>query len=515
MKPKQIAKIASLNRILITAVSLLVQIAWFVLFIFRLANYSAYISFTLTLLSILIMLYIVNKNINPSYKICWLLLISAFPILGGLLYLFFGDKKPARKMAAKLRRSQETYLTPLMQNDTVLEELYAEDRRFAGTCKYIYDICGYPSYKNTEVTYFSMGENMYEAMLSELKKAKRFIFLEYFIINPGKMWDSILEILVDKAHSGVDVRIIYDDMACVALLPPGYSNFLEALDPNIKCIAFNPVVPLFSVVMNNRDHRKILVIDGCTAFTGGINLSDEYVNFISPYGVWKDTGVMVKGDAAYSFTEMFLEMWNAFRNDNDDITDFCPNSTVTGEYSSDGYVIPFSDTPLDNESLGESVYLEIINRAQSYVYIFTPYLIIDDDMKTALSLAAKRGVDVRIVTPGIPDKKIVYRMTRANYSPLLCAGVRIFEYTPGFIHAKSYISDDKIGIVGTINMDYRSLYLHFECGTLMYNTSCLEQLKNDHQAIMEQSREITLDNFKNYYKGTMFDAFLRLLAPLL
>ncbi len=509
----QIRKI-SLNRIFITGILILIQVVWFLFFFFHVINYSAYIGTALTILSLPIMLYIVNKDINPSYKISWLLLIATLPILGGLLYVFFGGKRPAKAMANKLRESQEVYLTPLSQDKEVFGSLEKENKRFSTTCRYVCDTCGYPVYDGGLVQYFSLGDDMYPVLIEELKKAKHSIFLEFFIIANGIMWDSILEILVEKAKSGVDVRIIYDDMGCVALLPKGYNKYLESLDPNIKCIVFNPVVPFFSVVMNNRDHRKIVVIDSSTAFNGGINLSDEYINAEVKYGKWKDTGVMVKGPAVYSFTEMFLEMWNAFRKENDDIENYRPEPADFTEKPA-GYVLPLSDTPLDNEPLGEEVYLEIINQAKDYVYILTPYLVIDDDMKSALTLAAKRGVDVRIVTPGIPDKKVIYRLTRANYVPLMCAGVRIFEYTPGFVHAKSYISDDKIGIVGTINMDYRSLYLHFECGTLMYDTPCLKDLKADSLSVMEDSHEITLSNFKQYYKGTMFDAFLRVIAPLL
>ncbi|MGN1136018.1 MAG: cardiolipin synthase [Oscillospiraceae bacterium] len=502
------------NRIFITALLLIIQIAWMVFFLFKLTEYSVAISGIFSVLSVCIMLYLVGKDDNPEYRIGWIILIAAVPLFGGLLYIFAGDKKPSKKMHKLISDTQRHYLPELIQESETVRDMETDNPRAASTFNYVQKMGGYPVYRNTDVKYYPLGDDMFPDMLEEIDKAEHYIFMEYFIITEGYMWDTILEKLVEKAKSGVEVRIIYDDMGCVALLPPGYWKQLEALDPNIKCMAFNKVVPFVSLVMNNRDHRKIFVIDGHTAFSGGINISDEYINYSHPYGHWKDTGVRLKGEAVYSFTEMFLEMWNTFRPENDVLNKYMPS--IYGEaVQSDGFVQPFSDTPLDNEPLSENVYMDIINQAQKYVYIFTPYLIIDDNMKSVLCLAAKRGVDVRIVTPGVPDKKIIYRLTRANYVPLLNAGVRIFEYEPGFIHAKSYISDDNIGIVGTINMDYRSLYLHFECGTLMYKTEALKDLKEDHIKTMEQSREITLDNYKEYFHGTMFDAILRTIAPLL
>ncbi len=503
------------NRIFVTAISLIIQIAWFFLCIIKLSEYSVYINAFFGLLSLAMVAYIVCKEDNPSYKIIWIILIMTMPVFGGLLYLFAGNKKPAKRMYTRINATKENY-RPMLSGSSSADLISCTDPRNAATFRYIQNISGYPVYKNTEVKYYPVGELMHRDMLEALGKAEHYIFLEYFIIREGNMWDSMLKILVDKAESGVDVRIIYDDMGCVALLPPGYFRHLESLSPNIKCLAFNPVIPVLSLVMNNRDHRKIMVIDGHTAFNGGINLSDEYINQNSPYGHWKDTGIRLRGEAVVSFTEMFLELWHTFRDTSDkpDITKYMPFA-YSDDHISDGYIQPFYDTPLDREALSENVYIDIVNRACDYVYIFTPYLILDDNMKGALCLAAKRGVDVRIVTPGIPDKKPIYRLTRANYTPLLTAGVRIFEYSPGFIHAKSFVSDDKLGIVGTINLDYRSLFLHFECGTLMYGSKAVIDLRNDSLDTIAQSREITLDNIKSYYRGTMFDALLRLLAPLL
>ena len=504
------------NRIFITALFLLLQIGWFILCVIKLSAFSAWISIALKVLSLLIVLYIICKDDNPAYKIVWIILIMVLPIFGGLLYLFAGNKKPSKHMHGRIRNAKEKYIPMLKDFGEKGESLSETDPRAYSVCRYINNLSGYPVYTNTQVKYYPVGEMMFKDMIKEIKKAEHFIFIEYFIINMGKMWDEMLEALVDRAEQGVEIRIIYDDMGCVALLPPKYFKQLESIHPNIKCLAFNPVVPVLSLVMNNRDHRKILVIDGHTGFNGGINISDEYINETAPFGHWKDTGVMLRGDAVMNLTEMFLELWHSFKDTGvkADIIRYAP--AVYGEkYPADGYVQPFYDTPLDDEALSENVYIEILSRAEKYVYIYTPYLILDDIMKSALCLAVKRGVDVRIVTPGIPDKKIIYRMTRANYTPLLKAGVRIFEYTPGFIHAKSFVSDDKIGVVGTINLDYRSLFLHFECGTLIYGSKAVLDLKEDCLKTFDKCREITRDNLRQIYRGTMFDALLRLIAPLL
>lgn len=516
-KHKLRANMMVINRIAVTAVSLILQIAWFVVSIVRISEYSMLASYIFRALSLVMIIYIVCKDDNPSYKIIWIILIALAPVFGGVLYLLAGNKKPSRRMYRQLKATKESYSEILRNFDSGGEEKIAvSDPRCAAIFSYLKDQSGYPVFSDTQVKYYPFGELMYEDMLEAVRSAKHFIFLEYFLVSVGQMWDGLLEELKKKASEGVQIRIIYDDMGCVALLPPGYFKYLESISPNIKCLAFNPVVPVVSLVMNNRDHRKIMVIDGYIGFNGGVNISDEYINVTHPYGNWKDTGVRLKGEGVINLTEMFLELWHTFRDTEDkpDISEYSP-SLYGGKYASDGYVQPFYDTPLDSEALSENLYTDIINAAVDYVYIFTPYLILDDQVKSALCLAAKRGVDVRIVTPGIPDKKAIFRLTRANYAPLLKNGVRIYEYSPGFIHAKSFISDDKIGVVGTINLDFRSLFLHFECGTLMYGCQALEDLKRDHIETMAKCREITLDNLRKYYRGTMFDAVLRMLAPLL
>ena len=500
-----------INRIVITVLLILVQVGWFIFALEKLAGYSRWVGTAFTVLSVLIVLYIIGKDDNSAYKIGWIVLIMTLPLFGGLLYLFFGDKKPSRKLRRKLQKQHELYRGSLIREEGEQREP-EENSRAEGTLQYVEHMSDFPAYGDTHVTYYPSGEEMFEDMLAELKSARHFIFLEYFIVAEGRMWHTVLEILKEKAAQGVDVRMIYDDMGCVALLPGGYDVQLEKY--GIKCMAFNPVVPLLSLVMNNRDHRKILVIDGHTAFTGGINLADEYINEKVRFGYWKDTGVRLKGEGVWSFTEMFLEMWNAFRREDEQIDRFRPHAHHPEPFAGKGLVQPYSDSPLDNEMVAENVYLEILHQAKKYVYIFTPYLIVDDVMRNALRLAAKRGVDVRIVTPGIPDKPMIFRLTRSNYPPLLKAGIRIYEYTPGFIHAKSYICDDEFGVVGSVNMDYRSLFLHFECATLLYRTEGLEELKQDCVKTMEESREITLADCKSGLIGGLFDSVLRVFAPL-
>ncbi|MDE7298387.1 MAG: cardiolipin synthase, partial [Lachnospiraceae bacterium] len=340
------------------------------------------------------------------------------------------------------------------------------------------------------------------------EKAEKFIFMEYFIIAEGRMWDTILEILKEKAAAGVDVRLLYDDVGCLRLLPFQYYETIRGF--GIKCEAFNPFVPFVSTVMNNRDHRKILVIDGETGFTGGINLADEYINEKERFGYWKDTGIMLKGDAVWNLTVMFLQLWNALRPTDTDFDCFRPRA----RYETDGYVQPYGDSPLDFENVGENVYLNIINSAKDYVYIFTPYLISDSEMISALCLAAKRGVDVRIVTPHIPDKKFAFMLTQSYYEQLMDGGVKIFEFEPGFIHAKCFVSDDIVATVGTINLDYRSLYLHFECGVYLYRTSSVMDVKQDAIDTIARSIPVTRDMLKPVLQKVVLQAFLKLFAPL-
>ena len=364
------------GRIAVTAVLILLQAAWLLVWFTRLASYAPWVSAVFTVLSILIVLYIVRKDDNPAYKIVWIILILMVPLLGGLLYVVFGNKQPERRMREKFARAMKATRPLLAQDEAVLGKLPARER---ATAHYVAACGGYPVWKNTEVRYYPIGEEMYAAMMEEMEQAQHYIFLEYFIIRQySGMWQNILALLERKVREGVQVRLMYDDLGSVALLPGGYWHELE--QKGIRCLAFNPFVPLVSLVMNNRDHRKILVIDGHTAFTGGINLSDEYINVTHPHGVWKDTGVMLRGDAVWNLTLMFLETWNAMRPENTDFEPYRPGlhapAGVPGKTG--GFVQPFGDSPLDAEPLAENVYIDILAQAKDYVYIARPYLAISN-----------------------------------------------------------------------------------------------------------------------------------------
>ena len=501
------------SRMVIVGVMITIQFALFLLLLVKFTHISGIMSMLFTIISALVVLWIINKSDNPAYKLAWIIPILIFNITGGVLYIILGNKKPSKNMRRELEKVQVRTSKVLYQDIDVINEIEKDNKTVLGHSNYINNASGFPIYKNTEVKYYKAGEDNYEDLIKELKKAKKYIFMEYFIIEEGKMWNSILEILEQKAKEGLDVRLMYDDMGCISLLPYGYDKELEK--KGIKCIAFNPFKPLLSLAMNNRDHRKITVIDGHTGFTGGINLADEYINEKIRFGHWKDTGIMLKGDAVWNLTIMFLEMWNAVRKTDNNFLIYRPQVNQVETIVNDGYVQPYGDSPLDEEIVGENVYMNIINSAKDYVYIFTPYLIIDNEMMTSLCLAAKRGVDVKIVTPGIPDKKTVFKLTRSYYPQLIAAGVKIYEYTPGFIHAKVFICDDEIATVGTINMDYRSLYLHFECGVYLYKTKCIKDIKQDAIDTISVSHEFSKEDLKDSRRHALWQAILRVFAPLM
>ena len=503
-----------LNRVVIIGLLILIQIAILGISIWKLSESFVYLYVFFIVLSILVVIYIISSTDNPSYKLAWAIPVLSFPIFGGLFYLLFGGKKLSKKIKTQIERinSDTNYL--LNQDENIINEVEKINKSVSNQMNYIKDYSKFPVYKNTTSKYLSPGEDFFSCFIDELKNAKHYIFMEYFIIHEGKMWNEILDILILKVKEGVDVRVIYDDMGCIKTLPPKYNEYLESL--GIKCYVFNPFVPVLSVVMNNRDHRKITVIDGHTAFTGGINLADEYINEIVRFGYWKDSAIMIKGDAVWNFTVMFLQIWSFKSNSKIDYNLYKPYRHHIQQFESDGYVQPYGDSPYDDELVGENVYLNIINKAKDYIYITTPYLIIDNEFITSLSIAAKSGVDVRIVTPYIEDKWYVHIVTRAYYAQLINNGVKIYEYKPGFIHSKTFVSDDEVATVGTINLDYRSLYLHFECGVYLYKTKSVLEIKQDFLNIIEKSKLITVEDTKNIKWYTKFlRAILRVFSPLL
>ena len=500
------------QRVVITALLIVLQALLLFGFIWKLDNYFVYFYAGSVLLSLLITLGIINSKSNPAYKIAWLIPILLFPVFGGLVYLLFGSDRTGRYLRKKLQGIGT-------EMDNVIGEAHrrsgaeqlpldaANQSRYISHCAYC------PPYQNTTTEYLPLGEVKFERMVEELKKAKHYIFLEYFIIQEGKMWNTILDILRQKAAEGVDVRVIYDDMGCIMILPTGYDKTLEQM--GIKCRIFNPFVPILSSRFNTRDHRKICVIDGNVGFTGGINLADEYINAYEKHGHWKDTSILLKGEAVFNLTVMFLSMWD-YLDGTTGKTDYSRYYPTVWDENAKGYVQPFADNPLDDEAVGETVYLNLINKAKRYVYITTPYLILSSEMFTALTSAAKCGVDVRIITPHVPDKWYVHAVSRSHYQPLIEAGVKIYEYTPGFIHAKTFVVDDDYAVVGTINLDYRSLYLHFECAVWMYQTPSVAQVRDDFFKTQQISQEITLEECRSLsFPRRLGRSVLRVFAPLM
>ena len=496
-----------INRATVTIALVLLQAAWLLWAFWAFTTGRVWLNGLLKALSICIVLYLVRKDENSAYKIGWIVLIGLLPLLGGALYLAFGNKAPAKGLRTRMQKVERAHTADLAPQEDQTDML---ERSAKNLSCYVEKYGPYPAWKHTDAEYFPSGEAMYPKLLADLERAEKFIFLEFFIVKTGIMWDGVETILKRKAAAGVDVRLIYDDFGSLLGLPTDFIVRMER--SRIRCIPFNPVVPLVSLVMNHRDHRKIAVIDGNIAYTGGVNLADEYINAEHRFGYWKDAAIRLEGAAVWNFTVMFLNSWNAFRPQETDYAPFAPTKLPE---TSDGIVQPYADSPLDEEPLAETVYLNILNQAQQYVYIYTPYLAVGEEMLDALKNAAKRGVDVRLVLPGIPDKKLVFRLSRSYYLPLLRAGVRIYEYTPGFLHAKCWVSDDVTAVVGSINMDYRSLFLHFECGVLLQKNSQVAVLRDDVRATLPQCREIQVTECRTSLPGTVLDSVLRLLSPLM
>lgn len=497
-----------------------IQIVWFVVTLNNLIAYSFWLNILLTLFSVAMILYLVVKNESPAYRMSWIILISLFPVFGGLFYFLFGNKRPARKMSQAIQEQVAKDLDKMSEVPDAQDVLLKQDFRVGSLAKYIHSYANMPVYTNTDIEYFPSGEAMMDTLIRDLESAQKHIFVEFFIIEGGKMSDAIFNVLKEKAAAGVDVRLIYDDFGCLMRLPDNFDKQMEEI--GIKTLKFNPIKPNLTLAYNTRDHRKIIEIDSTIAYTGGLNLADEYINAVDRFGYWKDNMIRLQGPAIWNLTTLFLDMWNAFYQTDESYDEFI-NQEVRletqqmmdnkEEVLQKGFVQPFGDSPLDDEALGENVYRDILNIAQDYVYIYTPYLVISYELQQALTLAAKRGVDVRLMTPGTPDKKAVYRMTQSYYAPLLEAGVRIFEYTPGFLHAKTFVCDDKLASIGTINLDYRSLYLHFETSTMLYYHPVVEVIKQDFLDSQKVANEIHLEDTRLSFFGELWDSFLRILAP--
>ena len=499
----------TIRRCVIVVLSFILQISFSVFIMLYFYEKLFLVKVLVSVLSILIILNIIKNSKRITNEIPIILLITITPVAGTLIYIALSSNMLKSKTLISIYKSEKNSKKYYRVNEKITNEL---NEKKLDKLKYFNNYLGYPVSKNNLITYYEIGEKFYFEYIKELKKAKKFIFIEYFIINQkGIMWNSILNILKEKVQEGVDVRVMYDDMGSVFLLPKNYKKELESY--GIKCVVFNELKSFKGIFMNNRDHRKITVIDGKTAFTGGVNLSDEYININSPYGHWKDNAIKLIGDSVFNLTVLFLTNWNAFIKEDIDYNVF--KYDFKDEIKENGYIVPFACSPVNTIDLeGEDAYLNIINQAKEYVYIMTPYLIIDTNMLNALLLAHKRGVDVKIVIPGIPDKKIVYTLTESYVKNLVDEGVSVLTYTKGFVHSKVFVCDDNVSVVGTINMDYRSLYLHFENGIYMEETLEIEKIKKDVLDTIKVSHEVTKEEVNYKLIKRVWQSVLRLFAPL-
>ncbi len=512
---KKAAAKNGIGRLVFAAFSILLEISLIVLLFTKLNQYATWINTLTRLVALILVLGIYGQHKTSTMKMPWIMLIMAFPIIGVILFLLVGLNGSTWKMRNRFQLIDSVLMPKLPQNHDILETMKEKDMDAATIAAYINRYSGYPVYQNTDIRYFDDALKGLEAQLEDMSKAEKFIFMEYHAIENKEAWHRIQTVLEERIKAGVEVRVFYDDMGSIGFINTDFVEKMESV--GIQCRVFNPFAPGLNFFLNNRDHRKITVIDGKIGFTGGYNLANEYFNLTHPYGQWKDTGVRLEGDAVKSLTATFLEMWNAIKDSDKDDTDI-EKYLMTSNYSAkeNGYIQPYADSPMDEEQVGEEVYISMVNKANRYCYFMTPYLIITDEMTHALSLAAKRGVDVRIITPGIPDKKIIYGVTRSFYNSLVRNGVRIFEWKPGFCHAKMSIADDKMATCGTINLDYRSLYHHFENGCFMYDCNAVKEIKKDFDNTFTACREVT----EQYQTGRssilrLSQLFLRLFAQLL
>ena len=509
-KPKKTLLTAIFSRAGLISLLLVAQIALVALFFFRLPEYLPHYVTLKTALDVVFALYLFNSRHDASTKLTWLAVILTLPLFGGLLYAYTQSDLGHRLLMQRITDEQRHSRKLLKQDPAVLERAGKDAQALCGLQRYVMRTGCYPAYDHCRVRYFPLGDELFPELIAELEKAKKFIFLEFFIVEEGVFWNSVLDILRRKAAEGVDVRLLYDGTNEFFRLPRSYPKKLEAM--GIRCRSFAPVHPFVSTHYNYRDHRKILVIDGRVALTGGINLADEYINIGSRFGHWKDTAVLVYGKAVRSFTLMFLETWNITERE-----PTYPWLDVPVEEAEDakGYVLPYADCPLDDERVGEMVYMDLLNRAERYVHIFSPYLILDGEMETALCFAAARGVDVRLILPGVPDKKLAWSLAKTHYRSLLEAGVKLYEYTPGFVHAKSFVVDDREAVVGTINLDYRSLYHHFECALYMNGCEAVQDVEEDFRQTQMLCRAVTFNSLKNEKLSLKLLGFvMKSIAPL-
>ena len=504
-----------LGRILIVIPAIALQGLWYLFMLGLLKNlFPEYfwniLNALLSILAVVFVTGLVAKRDESSYKLLWVMVIVAMPIFGAMLYAFWGNKNTGKKLKKKLEQSA-SMLSQLPHNHIYTSDIKNDHLRIGQTLEHISNTTGFPVLINETSKYYSFGEDMFRDMCEDLRKAEKYIYVEYFIIQSGKFWNTLTDIMARKAAEGVDVRVMYDDLGSIGTY--SVADMIELSKKGIKCIPFNPFL-FIKPQLNNRDHRKIMVIDGEVAYSGGVNLADEYINEVQKYGIWKDIGFRITGEAVGSYTYMFAEFWNAFSNDKigSDVLRLS-EKVRTGE--ANGYILPYYDSPVYEEHISNELFTEILSVATDYVWFYTPYLILGDALFDAFIRAARRGVDVRIIMPGIPDKKMVYRLSRSYYKDLMKAGVKIYEYTPGFVHAKAFVADDKIAGIGTVNLDYRSLFLHFECNAVFYRGNIIEDLKQDYLNTQRECIERSLDDLQEGMLYKLGNNFLRIIAPLI
>ncbi|MGL4606245.1 MAG: cardiolipin synthase [Eubacteriaceae bacterium] len=499
-------------KVLINVVLATAQISIITAFILSFSDYTSNAYWTLKIISGLVVLNIIFRKKSASYKISWIIFVLLLPVFGVVLYFIWGEQRVTKKTKARWEEvNQETY-QKLVQDEAVYNEICSQcDQGPKKTIDLVRRLADLPVWKNTKTTYFKVGEEMHKANLEAIRGAKRFIFLEYFIVSGGRMYDELMAALIERAQAGVEIRMMVDAMGSLTTLPVHF--FDDCAKHNIQSIPVNPLSGSFYKFISFRDHRKMTVVDGRIAINGGINIGDEYINAIERFGHWKDMAIQIEGDAVLSYTAMFLHMWSFLTNEKLELDNYrCENEKIDAE----GFVMPFCDGPMNYKNPAENVYMNIFATARKYVYISTPYLILDSDLTNCILMAVRSGVEVRIITPGIPDKKLVYATTRAFYGDLLREGVKIYEYTPGFNHGKVLVADDTVSIVGSINMDYRSLTWNYECGTWIHDEKRALEIKKDLLDCTSQSKEIRYKEWEeNGFLQKVMQSILRIAAPLM
>lgn len=477
----------------LVAILVMIQISVLIWLSIWLRSFTVYFYVILEVLSLLVVITLVNDNRSSSYKIAWTCIVLLFPISGHIMFALWGKSTANKKLTQNIKAKIERGRTFFEYDEDILQEIREDYKDIERVSNYMVSE-GFPIFKNNDITYYPMGEDTFDAMFDDIRNAKKFILIEFFIVAEGGLWDELHSILLKKIEEGVEVKFLYDDFGAMIRTPKNFKKMLES--EGIQVRVFNPIHKYTDkLYMNYRSHQKIVVIDGNIGYTGGMNIADEYANLIERFGVWKDTAVRVYGEAVWGLTVTFLQMWEvASTGDYLDYTVYKPNIEFKKNQT---FACVISDGPVNNPSNPiENIYKQIIHSANDYLYITTPYLVIEEDMQLALIMAARSGVDVRIITPFIPDKKHVKILTNYNYGVLLENGIKIYEYTPGFIHAKNIINEN-CGIVGTINMDYRSFYLHYECGVFMSEEMIIKEIKDDFNKTLKQCKEVTYEEWKS------------------